>query len=405
MARQLAFPDFPGVSTYKDRQGETRYRFRHPSIKEVTFKAAFGSPDFVREYDRLIAEVNAASAAKPKAEPVAKMAHIGQKTFRHAWVKLQGSVQWSALKEGTQDNNRSQIEEFLQSPILADAPDVLWADAPMAGVKADHLQDHYDDLYKLSPSKAKHRLEAVRKLYDQAVKASWINREDNKTKFIDTMPLPETDANRPWEEEDKAKFEAFWELGTPARTAYEIAIAVGARMGDVKRLGPSHIKNRVEYAADGSVLRRFRAIQWQAEKGRKGKNPTIVYHELSDRLEKALAALTHNMDPDLPFLRKSNGKPYTGNLSNRMSVWTDQAGMAKGFTMHGLRHTLGGELAARGLDIKQIQLALGHKRTSTTEHYVRRVNQERVMKRVAEVQNGSTEITIMKTVGNLKLVK
>ena len=40
MARQHAFPDYPGVSTYTDRKGETRYRFRHPLVKEVTRKSA-----------------------------------------------------------------------------------------------------------------------------------------------------------------------------------------------------------------------------------------------------------------------------------------------------------------------------------------------------------------------------
>jgi integrase len=405
MARQHAYPDFPGVSNY-EYKGEVRQRFRHKLIKEYTFKAAFGTDAFRAEYAAKVAEVDAASAGKAAPVP-ASAARIGLKTFRHAWVLLQGSLDWAGLKDATQRKNRDHIEAFLQTRILADA-DVLWGDAPLAEVEAEQLQDHYEGIYKTNPAKAKHRVEAIRKLYDVAVRAkptAWIRREDNKIRFIDLSPLPESDANRPWLDEDRAQFEARWPLGTPPRTAYEIGLALGSRRGDLATLTPSHIKNRVEYSRDGSVLRRFRAIEWDAAKGRKGKKPTKIYHEVSARLDAALAALTHDMDPAKPFLRRPDGETYKGErLSSRMAEWTASAGMAVGFTLHGLRHSLGTDLAEQGLDLKQIQLALGHKNPNTTAHYVRRVSQERVMKKVAEVQNGGGEATVMKTVGNLKLV-
>lgn len=411
MVRPVAFPDFPGVSTYSDRKGNMRFRFRHPLIKEVTMRADFGTDAFAREYDDLMAQVRAKKAAAGMtgidAPMPKKMEHIGQKTFRHAWILLQKSLAWDGLKGNTQRKIRDHIEAFLQVPVLEDAPDVLWADAPLAGVKADHLQAHYESIYRHHPPKAKLRVEAIRKLYDVAVKSKWIEREQNKTKFLDLQPLPESDANRPWTDEEKAMFEARYPLGTPQRTAYELAASLGSRRGDLATITPGHIKDRIEYAADGSVLRRFRAIEWQAIKGRKGKKPTVVYHEISDRLEKALAAVPHGMDPSKPILLRADkaGTPYNAaDLSHRMAEWTRAAGLPKGLTLHGLRHTLGNELAEKGVESKQIQMALGHRSPVTTNHYTRRADREKLMKHVGKVQNGETEKTVTKTVPNLKIV-
>jgi len=420
MARQHAFPQYPGVSTKLDRHGETFYRFRHKAVGDIKMRAAFGTPEFDREFAGIVAKVNAAAAAGSKPAPVKGPGFatplpvtaaeglrpvIGLETFRHAWVLLKKSLHWDGLKPDTQNRNRDSIEKFLLTPVFADADEPwLWADAPMAETKADQLQEHYEAMYRHSPAMAKLRIEAIGKLYTQAVKAKWIEREENKTKFLDMLPMPESNANRPWEDEDKALFEARWPLGTPARTAYEIGLALGARRGDIGQLTPGHIIDRVAMKS-GQVVRRFRAIQWDTQKGRKGKEPMVAYHRVSERLEKALAALAHDMDPKKPFLRKRSGEAYPAvYLSQRMIDWTKAAGMEKGLTLHGLRHTLGSELSAQGFSDRQIAVALTHKNPSTTARYTRRVNRETVMDSIGEAQNGPGQTTTFKTVGHLKAV-
>ena len=200
-------------------------------------------------------------------------------------------------------------------------------------------------------------------------------------------------------------FEAKWALGTSPRTAYELGLALGARKSDIWRLAPRNIVEQAEYDHDGKVLRRFRAIQWDVTKGRKGKTPMLGYHEVSPRLERALAALTHDMDPDKSFLRKPDGGFYIEHgLSDRMQEWTAAAGMAKGFTLHGLRHTLGCDLAAMGATEKEIQTSLQHASPRTTAHYTRRTDKLKVMKNVAKVQNGETQTTVIRTAAKLRVV-
>jgi integrase len=411
MARLHTFEEYPHVSTYKDRKGEIRYRFRHKLIKEVTMRAEFDTPEFAAEHKALMARVHKEAAAKSFVSPTAplpkKMNHILEKTFRHAWVLLQGSLDWDGLKVATRDSLQTHIEEFLQGRVLDDS-DEVFADAPLGGIKAAHLQAHYNATYRQFPSKGKKRIEAIRKLYDVAIEATWIEAEENKTKFLKTRALPESDANRPWTDEERQQYEAKWKLGTPQRTAYELGICLGSRRGDLAKIGPADVKNQAEYAADGSLLRQFQAIEWKAQKGRKGKKQNVVYHEITDRLAKALAALTHDMNPAKPFLRKELGsdKGYSDkSLSRRMRIWTNQAGLPEGLTLHGLRHTLGSDIILQTGDTKKAQLSLGHQSEITTIRYTRRVNREQVMKGVAEVMNGNRTGTVIKTVAALKMVK
>jgi len=48
-----------------------------------------------------------------------------------------------------------------------------------------------------------------------------------------------------------------------------------------------------------------------------------------------------------------------------------------GATFHDLRHYYGSRLAERGLTARQIADAMGHKRISTTERYINRINAEK----------------------------
>jgi integrase len=59
--------------------------------------------------------------------------------------------------------------------------------------------------------------------------------------------------------------------------------------------------------------------------------------------------------------------------------WTAQVVAA---SFHDLRHYYGSRLAERGLSARAIADVLGHKRTSTTEIYVSRINGEQADERV-----------------------
>jgi integrase len=64
----------------------------------------------------------------------------------------------------------------------------------------------------------------------------------------------------------------------------------------------------------------------------------------------------------------------------------EDAGLAD-VSIHDLRHYCGSKLAERGLTARQIADVLGHKRTSTTEIYVSRINAEQADNRIREAMS------------------
>jgi len=402
MARPLAFPDYPGVSTYTDRQGATRFRFRMKGQKEATLPDEMGSPEFVAAYQRIIDGIaRQATTAQIMEHPKAK--HIGVKTFRHAWLLLQDDLDWAGLKGNSQGYNRAHIEHFLQEKIGPDFDETgTWGNAPIAEIEATFLQAYYDAIYRTHPSKAKHRIVAIRKLYRVAVAALWIKPEEDRTVFLRMRPLPESDANRPWEPEYHLWFEAKYQLGTNPRTAYELAIGLGGRREDLALLGPDNILHKVEAFPDGTE-RHFTAIRWVARKCRKGKKGEGIYHEISDRLAIALAAVDRK--PGETFLKTAFGQPFTTEgLGVGFRGWCDAVDIPKGYALHSLRHTFATDLALDGVDPLVIQKAMGHKHLSQTMHYIRRIQQEQLMKKVAEAKNGVRTVSTIKTVPQLRVV-
>ncbi|APO74668.1 integrase family domain-containing protein [Rhizobium etli 8C-3] len=88
-----------------------------------------------------------------------------------------------------------------------------------------------------------------------------------------------------------------------------------------------------------------------------------------------------------------------------MADWTKQAGLPKGYTLHGLRHTFGSLLAEANLQTRAVMEAMGHTDLKSTEHYMRRINQRRIMIDAARSLNDHGETTIAVNKPILRIVK
>ncbi|AEW14776.1 integrase/recombinase [Brucella canis HSK A52141] len=73
------------------------------------------------------------------------------------------------------------------------------------------------------------------------------------------------------------------------------------------------------------------------------------------------------------------GEPFSPkSLTGRMADWTPSAKLPKGFTLHGLRKTLGKILAEGGASTRQIMDTLGHDDIARAELYTREAEQARL---------------------------
>ena len=94
---------------------------------------------------------------------------------------------------------------------------------------------------------------------------------------------------------------------------------------------------------------------------------------MGDALEVARrrsAALAEGAPPFV-FPGDDGAKLKDGTLSRQFARCREQAGIRKGLTFHGLRHTFGSYSVMRGMDIYRLKEIMGHADVKTTMKYAR----------------------------------
>ncbi len=90
----------------------------------------------------------------------------------------------------------------------------------------------------MGPGAARNWLKALRHLLEFAAAEGF--RIDNPTQGI-KLPPHKTDGRHTFTEQEIAKFEAHYPIGTKPRLAFALLLETGQRRGDVIRIGPQHI--------------------------------------------------------------------------------------------------------------------------------------------------------------------
>jgi site-specific recombinase XerC len=92
-------------------------------------------------------------------------------------------------------------------------------------------------------------------------------------------------------------------------------------------------------------------------------------------LDEILAPLNRNTPT---ILVTAYGKSFSATgLTMRMQEWTKQAGIEPGYTLHGLRKTLGGLMGEAEATTKEMMDVLGHDAIEHAELYSRSAAQKR----------------------------
>ena len=168
-----------------------------------------------------------------------------RKTRGHIYEK------WAALGHDTEDITRSVIIEALEAR-------------------------------KETPEQANSILTALKNLFAWAVSAGHVDRnpcEGIKGLKPKKAGVDEENGHKTWSEEELARFERAYPLGSHERLVYSILLYTGLRIGDAARLGRQHIQK------DGT-------IQLRNE-----KTGAVVYLPILAPLRQALAAEPQGRDP------------------------------------------------------------------------------------------------------------
>ncbi|MBW7966763.1 tyrosine-type recombinase/integrase [Bradyrhizobium sp. BR 10261] len=345
----MRHPDYPHADSYQDRHGKPRWRFRR-SGRTVSLPGAPGEPAFDAAY-------RDALEGREKRQPAPVVRLPGQtvpRSLKAAWLILrQHDPEWQALGPDIKTAQTRIAERFLTTPVV-EGEALTFGEVAVEHLRRKHVKALLAARSE-TPHAAAHLLRVIRKLVGIALDQEWIEIDPTyRLKY-----RPAYGGWKAWPDEMLDRFEAHWPIGTTPRLVYSLALYFGHRRSDVSRVKPADL-------AETS----HNVVQQKT-----GKALTLPIHP---NLADVLAAID-----DLPqreFVAMTAwGKPFSAKgLTVRMRDWTKAAGLPPGYTLHGLRKTLGKALAEHEATTRQLMDVLGHDNMEHAELYSREAEQKKM---------------------------
>ena len=309
MKRRRKLP--PGVSSFVDRHGTERFRWRRKGHKTIYLKGHPGTPP------------------RPS-EEVQRLNAIGSPISAGADRILPGTVDdlvsrfylSSYFAEGSAD--RQRVVRGIIEPFRAEFGGDRVADFTFAHIEAVGGKVAAYSLKK-----------QLRRLFKLAVKLGMV--ASNPVELAEGAKKPKSSGFHTWTEEEIAAFQKRHKLGTKARLALEILLWTWMRRGDARLFGRKHLKDgRIGYT--------------------QGKGKKTLYLPAAPQLLAAIQAMPAvGIDT---FIVTEFGKPFTAaGFGNWFRDRCDEAGLSH-CSAHGLRKA-GARRAAEGGATQQGLKAVG----------------------------------------------
>lgn len=337
--------EYPNASSFKDRHGKTRWRFRRNG-KAVMLPHEPGHPEFEAAY---AAAVNNRPVQRPTV--LQHPAAVAPQSLRACWLAVQRTPEWSLLDPQTRIDQTRVAERFLTSQVPTMAK--TWGDMPIRLLDRKLVKRILADRAD-TPHSAGHVLRLLRKLIAVALDEEWI--EVDPTYRLKYRPAMK--GHRAWTETERQAFERHWPIGTTPRLVYALALYTGARRSDIATLRWDAFQD------DGVVIAQ-----------EKTDNP--IWLPIHPELRACLDTLTRTG----PVVVSGLGAAYSEkSLGMRFAGWCKRAGVPAGATLHGLRKSMGKALAESGATTKEIMAVLGHEAIEHAQLYSKEAEQRLLAK-------------------------
>jgi integrase len=327
----------------KTRHGKQVWVVRRNG-KRRQIKAEYGTPEFEAEYRALVDGLPKREKAK-------------QTTDSLAWLitRYRETTAWTGLSLAT----RRQRENIFRH-VIASGGNHPFARITSATITAGC------DRRASTPAQAENFLKAMRGLFRWATKAQIVKADP--TAAVDAPRLPKSEGFPPWSEEDVARYEARWQIGTRQRVWLDVLLYTGLRRGDAARLGRQHVNEGVA------------TIKTE-------KTGTEVMLPILPALATTLAA---GPCGDLSFIVGESGKPLTkesfGNLFRDACREAGVPGSA-----HGLRKIAATRAANNGATVAELEAIFGWSGGRMASHYTRAADRRRLSSRAMHKLAGTSD--------------
>ncbi|WP_395698727.1 tyrosine-type recombinase/integrase [Methylocella sp.] len=294
----------PNVERWRDRHGHSRVYFREGKGPRVSLPAEIGSPEFQAAYRAAMLGLPVEKTEKGRVVlPGTVGALVASYMASAAYVRLRATTKigYARRLASIQDKHGHRSISGLSRERIALA----------------FLQPLAD-----RPGEALSILKLLRILVRHAIERGWLKHDPTLG-----LKRPKIGEIRAWTDEEIARFEARWPVGTKQRLAFALMLFTGQRRSDV---------HRMSWEDD-----RIRAIR-------------VVQQKTGERLAIAVHSELRKILDDAPrehktILATAYGAPFTvAGFSQFMREAITAAGLPLECQPHGLRKAAGRRLAEAG---------------------------------------------------------
>lgn len=331
MGRRGIRVPLPHINRYRDRHGKLRHYFRRPGGKNIPLPGDPGSAEFIAAY-------NAALADKP---PIGVSRNAVGSVASAVSLYL-GSAAFGRLAPDTRRTRRNELERFR----------VAKGNKPIARMEKSHVEKY---LRGKGDGAARNCLKALSPFLDWCAAEGLIQL--NPTHAI-KRPSEGKEGYKTWSEDEVDAFRRRHPVGSKARLALELLINTGTARVDVVQLGRQHVR-------DGILS------------FRRHKTNVLVEIPVLDGLQAILVAM--QATDRLTFLMTEYGKPFTPpGFGNWFRAQCDAAGIATGYSAHGVRKYAATLRANLGASAHELMAWFGWLTMREAERYTRTAERRRL---------------------------
>lgn len=328
-------PRPPYVIRQLTKSGKVKwYVWKRPGPR-IRLRAPFGSPEFMAEYQ-------AAMAGTPLGAPKPSQGTLGWLVARY-----RETAAWSQLSRATRRQRENIFKHVIDQA----------GDAPFSAISRRHIVEGIDRR-RQTPAAARHFLETMRGLFRWALDVELVAADPTVNV---KAPKKTGDGFHAWTEEELARFEARWPVGTRERLAFDVLLWTGLRRGDAVKLGRQHLRDGI------ATLRTEKT----------GESVTIKI------LPQLAASIAAGPCGDLSFIAGERGAPMT---KESFGNWFREACKAAGVpgSAHGLRKAGANRLALAGATELELMALYGWSEPRTAAIYTRKANRARMAAQASE---------------------
>lgn len=315
------------ISSYRDRHGKVRWRFRKKGCQDLHLKGDYGSEEFMIGY---------AEALKSKIE--VGSSRVSARSMDALIIRYLNSSDFERLAKSTQTVYRRILDNFR----------IQYGSLSVRGLQRRHIKQIIDKMPN-SPTSANRLLSLLSILLDIRLDLEWV--QINHARTIKKVKI-KVKGFVAWTDEEIQKYLDMYPSGSRERLAFYLYLYTGQRGCDVVRMSRADIKDNTI-----SVV--------QQKTGVKLRIP--LHQELKSEL-----ALHEDK---MMFLLTEYGKPFSvKGFQQWFAKSARRAGLAN-CTGHGMRKVTGKKLADVGCTPHQIQAITGHKTLSEIARYTKSADQ------------------------------